>query len=94
MSKRPSPSHHDIDPSPKKQTTLYAYFSKFSSSFQGATSIVQGIQDQLQSHQPESVGIHSYDSNSIDNSSGLDKQYKEFWNAQALELDSMYPTKL
>ena len=44
---------------------------------------VQGIQDQFQSHQ--SVGIHSYDSNSIDNSSGLDKKYKEFWNAQALE---------
>ena len=51
MSKRPSPSHRDINPSPKKQTTLYAYFSKLSSSFQGATSIVQGIQDQLQSHQ-------------------------------------------
>ena len=48
MSKRPSPSHHDIDPSLKKQTTLYAYFSKLSSSFQGAISIVQGIQDQFQ----------------------------------------------
>ena len=84
MSKRPSPSHHDIDPSPKKQTTLYAYFSKLSSSSQGATS--SSRYPRSISVTPESVGIHSYDSNSIDNSSGLDKEYKEFWNAQALEL--------
>ena len=35
---------------------------------------------------PEYLGLKMYTSKDIDESSGFDKQYKEFWNAKASEL--------
>lgn len=37
-------------------------------------------------YSPEFFGLHTYSEQDIHNSVGLDKNYKEFWNAKALEL--------
>lgn len=37
-------------------------------------------------YSPEFFGLHMYSEEDIHTSVGLDKNYKEFWNAKALEL--------
>ena len=62
-------------PPRKKQATLHAFFSGESSkSNQYPHSILES---------PQIVtGIHTYDTRSIDGSSGLQKDYKLFWNRE------------
>ena len=78
MSKRPSADPIcDTSLFPKRQATLHAYFPTSTGNSTCPRSIAVT---------PESIGIHTYDANSIENSVGFDKEYREFWNTQAVEL--------
>ena len=82
MSKRPS---CELPPPARKercsssgatQSTLHMFFKSGAETARPKT--VEYI--------PQYLGIHTYSEGDIADSSGLDKEYKEFWNAKATEL--------
>jgi hypothetical protein len=87
MSKRLS---DQVSPAAKKkpcsskgttQSTLHMFFKSHDSGGEKPIAKPKTIE-----YSPEFFGIHTYSEEDIRNSIGLDKTYKQFWNAKALEL--------
>ena len=87
MSKRLS---DQVSPAAKKkpcsskgttQSTLHMFFKSHDSGDEKPIPKPKTIE-----YSPEFFGIHTYSEEDIRNSTGLDKNYKQFWNETALEL--------
>ena len=80
MSKRKS----DVQPlanklsKPASQSTLHNFFKSCTGCNQARPKTVECT--------PQLMGIHVFTDEEISSSTALDKDYKEFWNGQAIEL--------
>ena len=66
----------------KVQSTMHRFFQSepFSSSSQGVQPTI--------TFSPDSLGIHVYSSEDIQEAKGMEKDFRIFWNAKASELCS------